>query len=211
MSGQNKEFRFACFMDESFDSLQSPSRNYVISASIFLGGVDEGHRSFLENGLQLGFKTSRLFNLFNQKFLYQMGNWLKGQDFMSFTSVVSLDDYQPEIARRIALMEILNHLNILGVDTFHMDSRDNLNEKGGSLNYFDRSTLSYLVRTDSRFRGSQILFENDQSDFRFAIADYIAWSTRRAISANDYRFYEFFSDSNYLYRFQSEKNEAGTP
>jgi hypothetical protein len=211
MSDQNKEFRFACFMDESFDSHQSLNRNYVISASIFLGDVDEGYKSFLESGLQLGFKTSRLFNLFNQKFLFQMGNWLKEQDFMSFTSVVSLDDYQPETARRIALMEILNHLNILGVDTFHMDSRDNLREQGGSLNYFDRSTLSYLARTDSRFRGSQILFENDQSDFRFAIADYIAWSTRRAISAHDYRFYEFFSDSNYLYSIHPEKNEAGTP
>jgi hypothetical protein len=114
MSGSNKEFRFACFMDESFDSLQSPKRNYVISASIFLG------------------------------------------------------------------------------------------EKGGSLNSFDRSTLSFLIRTDSRFRGSQIIFEDDKSDFRFAIADYIAWCTRRAISANDYRFYEFFSESNYLYLHRSE-------
>lgn len=204
MSGSNKEFRFACFMDESFDSLQSPKRNYVISASIFLGATDDGYRSFLECGLQLGFKTSRMFNLFNQKFLYQMGGWLKGQEFMSITSVVSLENYQPETARRIALMEILNHLNILGVDTFHMDSRDNLVEKGGSLNSFDRSTLSFLIRTDSRFRGSQIIFEDDKSDFRFAIADYIAWCTRRAISANDYRFYEFFSESNYLYLHRSE-------
>ena len=102
MSGSNKEFRFACFMDESFDSLQSPKRNYVISASIFLGATDDGYRSFLECGLQLGFKTSRMFNLFNQKFLYQMGGWLKGQEFMSITSVVSLENYQPETARRIA-------------------------------------------------------------------------------------------------------------
>jgi hypothetical protein len=42
------------------------------------------------------------------------------------------------------------------------------------------------------------------SIFLGAIADYIAWCTRRAISANDYRFYEFFSESNYLYLHRSE-------
>jgi hypothetical protein len=211
MNGTTREFKFNCFMDESFDSNESTTRNYIISASIYLGNIEEGFSCFLEHGLELGFKTSRKFNLFNQKFLYQMGRWLKEQDFMSFTSVVSLEKCQPEVARRIGLMELLNQLNLLGVDTFHMDSRDNLKRKGGSLNYFDISTLSYLTRMDSRFRGSQILFEEDQSDFRFAIADYIAWSTRRVVSANDHRFYEFFENSNYLYKVHPEKNEAGIP
>ncbi len=206
-----KEFKFNCFMDESFDSHESPVRNYVLSASIFLGNIEDGYTSFLEHGLELGFKTSKKFNLFNQKFLYQMGNWLKTQEFMGITSVVSLEEFQPEIARRIGLMELLNQLSLLGVDTFHMDSRDNLKRKGGSLNSFDRSTLSFLTQIDSKFRGSQLLFEEDQSDFRFAIADYIAWSTRRAVSANDYRFYELFGDSNYLYKVHPEKNEAGIP
>lgn len=194
-----------CFIDESFDTHESKVRNYIVSAGIFLGNTELGFQSFTNSGLKLGFKTSKLFKVSHQKQLHVMGNWLRNQDFLSLSVTVSLSNWDPEVARRLALTQLFAQLNLLSINSFLMDSRDNELNKKKILNSLDNSTLSFLGRLDSRFNNSRLTFHNDNSDFRFAIADFVAWCTRRLISSGDNTFYDYVAEKNEVFIIAPEK------
>lgn len=204
----SKPLKYNCFIDESFDTREATIRNYVVSAGIFLGDLELGLLTFKQVGLKLGFKTSRLFKVSHQENLHLMGRWIRDQEFMSISVAVSLHNWDPEVARRLALSQLFTQLNLIGIDTHFMDSRDDPGSKKQVLNSLDCSTLSFLRRSDSTFRGTRLIFQNDNSDFRFAIADFIAWSTRRAISADDHTFHNYIADRNEVFLILPEKNRG---
>lgn len=194
-----------CFIDESFDTHESKVRNYIVSAGIFLGNVELGFKSFTNSGLELGFKTSKQFKVSHQRNLHLMGNWLRNQDFLSISVAVSLRFWDPEVARRLALTQLFTQLNLLGINSLLMDSRDSELSKKQILNSLDNSTLSFLRRIDSKFTGTILTFHQDEFDFRFAIADYVAWCTRRLISSGESTFYRYFAEKNEVYFVPAEK------
>ena len=170
---------FPAYIDESIDSLEDINPYYVMSAVIFLGDLRNAQLEFHKADLNLGFKTSKHSTVRKQAKLRTYGSWMAGQDFMATCVAIPLTSTSQEVLRRISLMHLFEHLNLLGIEEFKMDSRDELSLKKRHLNIYDQSTLEYLKRTNSGFSRSNLTFHNDREDFRFSMTDFVAWNARR--------------------------------
>ena len=162
----HKFLDFPAYIDESIDSLNNLKPHYVMSSVIFLGNPEIAQLDFYKAEFNLGFKTSKHSTFRKQGKLKSYGSWMAGQDFMATCVAVPLNTTSQEVLRRTCLMHFFEHLNLLGIEEFKMDSRDELSIRKCLLNIYDQSTLEYLKRINSGFSRSNLTFHNDREDFR---------------------------------------------
>lgn len=181
----------SAYIDESVDSLDCKNPHYVLCAIIFLGNVQDSADTFYASDLKLGFKTSKYCSPNKHQKLKTYGSWVQEQEFMSICTAVPISEVQEEPIRRALLFQLLEHLNLLGVESFKMDSRDSLAKRKRHLNIYDQTTLLYLQRVNTSFKRSIMTFHDDIEDFRFSITDFVAWNVRRHLNQEKVDFLEY--------------------
>lgn len=199
---------YPAYIDESIDSLQDSNPHYVMSSVIFLGNPEIAQSDFYKADLSLGFKTSKHSTVRKQAKLKSYGSWLAGQDFMATCVAIPLNSTSQEVLRRVSLMHLFEHLNLLGIEEFKMDSRDELSIRKRHLNIYDQSTLEYLKRTNSGFVRSNLTFHNDKEDFRFSMTDFVAWNVRRHLGTPRTNFVNYLCNRLEIFVLPEQKIEA---
>ncbi len=199
---------YPAYIDESIDSLNDLKPHYVISSVIFLGDPEIAQLDFYKAELSLGFKTSKHSTIRKQGKLKTYGSWMAGQNFMATCVAVPLNTTSQEVLRRVCLMHLFEQLNLLGIEEFKMDSRDELSIRKRFLNIYDQSTLEYLKRTNSGFSRSNLTFHNDREDFRFSMTDFVAWNVRRHLGTPQTNYVNYLRNRLEIFVLPEQKIEA---
>lgn len=202
---------YPAYIDESIDSLQDLSPHYVMSSVIFLGNPEIAQLDFYKADLSLGFKTSKHSTVRKQGKLKSYGSWMAGQDFMATCVAIPLNSTSQEVLRRVSLMHLFEHLNLLGIEEFKMDSRDELTIRKRHLNIYDQSTLEYLKRTNPGFVGSNLTFHNDREDFRFSMTDFVAWNARRHLGTPQTNYVNYLRNRLEIFVLPEQKSRPTSP
>jgi len=199
---------FPAYIDESIDSLEDLNPYYVMSSVIFLGDLEVAQLEFRKADLNLGFKTSNHSTERKQAKLRSYGSWMAGQDFMATCVAIPMTTTSQEVLRRVSLMHLFEHLNLLGIEEFKMDSRDDLKVRKRHLNIYDESTLEYLKRTNTGFSRSNLTFHNDMEDFRFSMTDFVAWNARRHVGRSQTNFVNYFRNRLEIFILPAQKDRG---
>ena len=199
---------FPAYIDESIDSLEDLNPYYVMSSVIFLGDLEVAQLEFRKADLNLGFKTSNHSTERKQAKLRSYGSWMAGQDFMATCVAIPMTTTSQEVLRRVSLMHLFEHLNLLGIEEFKMDSRDDLKVRKRHLNIYDQSTLEYLKRTNSGFSRSNLTFHNDKEDFRFSMTDFVAWNARRLLGRTQTNYVNYLRNRLEIFILPEQKDRG---
>lgn len=202
---------FPAYIDESIDSLEDLNPFYVMSAVIFFGELENAQLEFHKADLNLGFKTSNHSTVRKQAKLRSYGSWMAGQDFIAICVAIPLTSTSQEVLRRISLTHLFEHLNLLGIEEFKMDSRDELSLRKRHLNIYDQSTLEYLKRTNSGFSRSKLTFHNDREDFRFSMTDFVAWNARRHLGRTQTNYVNYLRNRLEIFVLSEQESRPTSP
>jgi hypothetical protein len=199
---------YPAFIDESVDMSEREIGYYVLSAVILLDQNSEATKSLLERDLSLGFKASKHSSQKKHRTLHAFGNWIASVNFMAICSVIPLSEVHVEESRRQAMFNLFEHLNLLGITKFKLDSRDYLLRKYRNLNILDSTVLSYLTRVNPSFAKVELTFHDDHEDVGFAAADYVAWIVRRHINGDGSEFMNYIEDKTEIFQIRCEANRG---
>ena len=199
---------YPAFIDESVDMSEREIGYYVLSAVILLDQNSEATKSLLERDLSLGFKASKHSSQKKHRTLHTFGNWISSVNFMAICSVIPLSDVHVEESRRQAMFNLFEHLKLLGITKFKLDSRDFLQRKHRYLNILDTTVLTYLTRIDPSFSKVDLTFHDDHEDVGFAAADYVAWIVRRHINGDGSEFMNYIEDKTEIFQIRCEANRG---
>jgi len=199
---------YPAFIDESVDMSEREIGYYVLSAVILLDQSSEATKSLLERDLSLGFKASKHSSQKKHRTLHAFGNWMASVNFMAICSVIQLSEVHVEESRRQAMFNLFEHLKLLGVTKFKLDSRDYLPRKYRNLNILDSTVLSYLTRVNPSFAKVELTFHDDHEDVGFAAADYVAWIVRRHINGDGSEFMNYIKDKTEIFLIRCEANRG---
>ena len=198
----------SAYIDESVDSLDSKNPHYVLCAIILLGNVQISEDKFFHSDLKLGFKASKYCSPKKHQKLKSYGTWLQQQEFMAVCTAIPITQTQEEPIRRTILFQLLEHLNLLGIESFKMDSRDSLAKKKRHLNIYDQTTLRFLQRINMSFQHSVMTFHDDIEDFRFSMTDFVAWNVRRCLNKEKVNFLEYAEGKIEIFIVGSERDRG---
>jgi hypothetical protein len=199
---------YPAFIDESVDMSEREIGYYVLSAVILLDQSSEATKSLLERDLSLGFKASKHSSQKKHRTLHAFGNWISSLNFMAICSVIPLSEVHVEESRRQAMFNLFEHLKLLGVTRFKLDSRDYLPRKHRNLNILDSTVLAYLTRVNPSFAEVELTFHDDHEDVGFAAADYVAWIVRRHINGDGSEFMNYIKDKTEIFLIRCEANRG---
>lgn len=199
---------FPAYIDESVDMGDRETPFYVLSAVVLFEDNQEVTMSFLEKKLSLGFKASRHSSQKKHRTLHDFGGWLAQREFMAICSVTPITTLHVEDSRRKAMFNLFEHLQLLGVKKFRMDSRDYLSKKHRHLNNLDLTVLKYLNQVNPSFKEVELSFHDDHEDVGFAATDFIAWIVRRHINGDGSDFMRYIEDRTEIFLIQSEINRG---
>jgi len=212
MSDESYRFLdFPAFIDESIDSIEDLNPYHVMSAVIFLGDLENAQLEFRRADLNCGFKTSNHSTVRKQAKLRSYGSWMAGQDFMAICIAIPLTSTSQEVLRRMSLTLLFEHLNLMGIEEFKMDSRDELSLRKRHLNIYDQSTLEYLKRTNSGLSRSKLTFHNDREDFRFSMTDFVAWNARRHLGRTQINYVNYLRNRLEIFVVSEQKSRPTSP